>query len=191
MLSCDQKAKVFGIGWAKTGTTTLGCALSILGYQHMAQDLSILPDVMTGNYKKAIEIARSSDSFDDWPWILIYQKMDESFPGSKFILTVREKYSWLSSYRAMLEREGPPSEYLAAMRRLIYGFDVEHACDKKLIQRYDQHNRDVLEYFSCRPGQLLVVDWEKDWGWDRICTHLGVKQPCSPFPWMNRRSIVE
>ena len=32
-------SKVFGIGWAKTGTTTLGRCLEILGYNHQTQKL--------------------------------------------------------------------------------------------------------------------------------------------------------
>lgn len=133
-----------------------------------------------------MRIAQEYDSFEDWPWILIYQELDKTFPNSKFILTIRESSGWLRSYKKMLAREGEPSKHLASLRRAIYGFDVSNASDKQLLKRYLWHNRSVQEYFQGHTSQLLVIDWEKGHGWDQLCDYLGVERPCTPFPWMNR-----
>lgn len=179
--------KIFGIGWAKTGTTTLGCALSTLGFNHQGQNISLLPQALSGDLSKVIRVASAADSFDDWPWILIYKEMDLQFPGSKFILTVRDPSEWLHSYRAMLLREPPPSEYLVSIRNLIYGFNVHNASDADLIQRYKRHCADVSTYFSSSPEKLLVVNWGLGDGWSELCEFLHLPIPISPFPWLNKR----
>jgi hypothetical protein len=178
--------KVFGIGWAKTGTTTLGCALSILGYRHQGQNISLLPQALSGDLSKVHRIASGADSFDDWPWILLYKEMDMLFPGSRFILTNRNPADWLRSYRAMLVREGVPSEYLRSMRALIYGCDVHTASDTKLVNRYLRHCAEVYAYFSNNPNRLLVVNWSLGHEWSELCEFLELPIPCSPFPCLNK-----
>lgn len=178
--------KVFGIGWAKTGTTTLGGALRILGFHHQGQNLSLLPQALSGDLLKAKRIALNADSFDDWPWILLYKEMNELFPDSKFVLTTREPSDWLRSYRRMLAREGPPSPYLLSMRELIYGFDVHSGSDADLVNRYLRHCADVSDYFSAAPDKLLVVNWSLGHGWKELCDFLSLPIPTAPFPWLNK-----
>ena len=38
-------SKVFGVGWAKTGTTTLGECFKILGFDHQSQNLELVKDI--------------------------------------------------------------------------------------------------------------------------------------------------
>ena len=178
--------KVFGIGWAKTGTTTLAGALRILGFHHQGQNLSLLAHVLSGDCSKAQKIALNADSFDDWPWILVYKQMDEMFPGSKFVLTIRESSGWLKSYRRMLAREGPPSPYLLSMRELIYGFNVHVGSDADLVNRYLRHCSDVSSYFSAAPDKLLVVNWSSGHGWKELCGFLDLPIPDHAFPWLNK-----
>ncbi|MBI1357416.1 MAG: hypothetical protein GC160_24005 [Acidobacteria bacterium] len=86
----SPKAKVFCIGFQKTGTTSLGYALSLLGYR-----VAGMFDVMTFNSKdetlaKAIQLGRRYDAFQDNPWPILYRELDQAFPSAKFILTVRD-----------------------------------------------------------------------------------------------------
>jgi hypothetical protein len=174
--------KVVGVGWAKTGTTTLGACCKILGYRHYGHQLSLL-----GRPEQAMSIARRFDSFDDWPWAIYYKELDMRFPGSKFILTIRDSARWLRSYHNAVSKQ--PAARLRdreKARREIYGFTYAEATDEKLIARFERHNAEVKKYFSDRPGDLLVVNWEEGDGWDQVCSFLGEPVPKKPFPHANR-----
>lgn len=109
------------------------------------------------------------------------------FPGSKFILTIRDSARWLRSYHNAVSKQ--PAARLRdreKARREIYGFTYAEATDEKLIARFERHNAEVKKYFSDRPGDLLVVNWEEGDGWDQVCSFLGEPVPKKPFPHANR-----
>lgn len=183
----DRRPKVFGIGWAKTGTTTLGACLRRLGYDHQGQNLTLVDGIMRGDLAKALRIAAAKESFEDWPWLLIFRELDAAFPGSRFILTTRDPGRWLASYRAMLAAEGEPTAEMARFRAFLYGMDVRSATDAELVDRFLRHRDEVLAHFEGRPHDLLVVDLERGDGWAEVCGFLGLPQPDEPFPHLNRR----
>jgi len=185
--SSPKRRKVFGIGWAKTGTTTLGRCLQILGYAHHSQDLSLVPRLMRGEWARVMEIAEAHESFEDWPWPVIYRELDRAFPGSRFILTSREPGDWLESYRAMLAKEGTASEDMNRIRNWLYGLPFPDITDAGLLSRFDRHREEVLTYFADRPKDLLVVDWARGDGWQVLCQFLDSPTPEMPFPHLNRR----
>jgi len=172
--------KIFGIGWAKTGTTTLANCFMTLWYRHKGYDLNLV-----GNLEQSLVVARLYDTFQDWPWPLYYKELDEHFPGSKFVLTTRDSARWLRSYRNALSKQRP-SERLNEARKHIYGFITTEATDDQLIERYERHNRDVKRYFADRPEDLLVVNWENGDGWKQLCGFLGKPVPHKPFPHANK-----
>lgn len=172
--------KVFGIGWAKTGTTTLKTCFEVLGYSHYGYKL-----MLVGRIDQVLAIARRYDTFQDWPWTLYYEELDERFPGSKFVLTTRDCDRWLKSYRNAISRQRP-TEMLNEARRKIYGFIPTEAKDWHLISRYQQHDADVRNYFMDRPDDLLVVNWEKGDGWKQLCEFLGKPIPEKSFPHSNK-----
>jgi hypothetical protein len=186
--TCARRRKIFGIGWAKTGTTTLGRCFEILGYNHQGQNLSLVPQIMHGDFSKTLRIAAAKESFEDWPWILIFRELDQAFPGSRFILTTRDPERWLASYRAMLSAQGPCDAYLSEIRSHLYGFEVASATDQALVERFNRHNEEVREYFKTRTADLLVVDWERGDAWDKICAFLNESIPPVAFPHLNRRA---
>ena len=182
------RRKVFGVGWAKTGTTTLGRCLQILGYDHQSQNLSLVDGMMRGDYAKVMRIAAAKESFEDWPWIVLFRELDAAFPGSRFILTTRDPVHWLDSYRAMLAAEEPPPETVNRARSYLYGFDVRTAADDDLRRRFARHNAEVCAHFRNRPGSLLVVDWEQGHGWRELCDFLDLPAPAIDFPHLNPRA---
>lgn len=186
-----MRRKVFGIGWAKTGTTTLGQCFRTLGYDHQSQNLALIERMMRGSLERAMQIAREKQSFEDWPWPLLYRELDAAFPGSRFVLTTRDVGRWLASYRAMLTAEGAPTPQMASIREFIFGFDVSTASDGELKSRFCGHNAEVRDYFRHRPSDLLVVDWERGDGWRELCAFLEVAVPDEPFPHLNRRGSPE
>lgn len=181
-----RRPKIFGIGWARTGTTSLGAALRTLGYDHTSRDLGLVLAYREGQWRRIERVVRRHESFDDWPWILLYRQLDERFPGSRFVLTVRDPQRWLTSYVGMRSREGPPDEKLDRVRDTIYGFHDVGPRDPRLLEVYERHNRDVRAHFRDRPDDLLVVDWERGDGWPELCGFLGLPVPDAPFPHKNR-----
>ena len=160
------RQKVFGIGFQKTGTSSLGEALETLGYKvidYYSNDITY--DELRESYvDRGLELAEEYDAVQDMPWPLIFKQLDQRFPGSKFILTVRSSENWYSS---MVKHFGTKE---TPMRQLTYGKDAPAPVGNKqrYINVFDTHNRGVIEYFSARPDDLLILDLEKGEGWAEL-----------------------
>lgn len=125
---------------------------------------------------------------------LIYQELDERFPASKFILTVRDEEAWLES-----------CEYLFTEKREEYGFDesrrfeeMHHALygqnhfDSEVFREaFRRHNKQVKEYFADRPDDLLVIDIAQDDKWTPICSFLEVDPPRETFPHKHSSGMMD
>jgi sulfotransferase family protein len=181
------ESKVFGIGWAKTGTTTLGSCLEILGYRHQGQNLDLVNDVSAGNFDRIFSVVDRFDVFEDWPWILIYRELDRRYPNSKFILTVRDTDRWWRSYQNHVATRGARSD-IGEIRKIIYGFADGLQHQQAYIERYRHHNAEVLDYFADRPNDLLVLNWEDGDGWPKLCRFLGKSVPVQALPHANAGS---
>lgn len=182
-------SKVVGIGFARTGCTTLGAALQTLGYKHCRTRMDLLYHVLKGDdgaVDELVRIASKYDSFSDWPWSLIYPALDAAFPGSRFILTIRNDDPWLRSYRGMIER-GKRTPKLDRTRRYLFG--SENPTDVDLLSAYRSHNESVRDYLRGRTS-LLEVDWTHGDGWEKLCAFLGKPVPDAPFPHENRSLIA-
>lgn len=172
--------KVFGIGFHKTGTTSLAHALTTLGYTVAGPNGLNDPDIATNADRIASAIAERYDAFQDNPWPVLYREMDERYPGSKFVLTLRPTDAWIQSQvRHFGETPSP-------MREWIYGAGCPKGNEDVYIARYERHNREVLDYFSQRPNDLLVLDLTESAAWDELCAFLGKDVPGVPFPHSNR-----
>lgn len=179
-------SKIFGIGWAKTGTTTLGKCFGILGFNHQTQDLGLVNDLKQGDLSRIMAVVEKKDTFEDWPWIILYKELDKAFPGSRFILTKRDPEKWLCSYRNMVEKQGTASEKINEIRTILYGLPFPDVSESQLIERYQRHNAEVTDHFRNRHKDLLVVDWEQGAGWKELCVFLGKNIPQDPFPHANK-----
>ncbi len=176
--------KIFGIGWAKTGTTTLGSCLEILGYSHQGQDLDLVYDVESGSLDRIFSVVDRFDVFEDWPWILLYKEFDRRYPGSKFILTIRDTENWWRSYQNHVATRGARPD-IGRIREIIYGFEENLQDKQAYIERYERHNAEVLRHFAERPNDLLVMNWEEGDGWPKLCQFLGRPIPRQPLPHAN------
>lgn len=180
-----MKPKVFCIGFHKTGTTTLEVALRKLGYRVTGCFGTKDPDIADKVRETAYAMVEDYDAFEDNPWPILYRELDERFPGSKFILTRRPAEAWIrSQVKDFATTETP-------MRRWIYGEDAgcPEGNEDTYVARYERHNREVLDYFSDRPDDLLVFDLPADAGWEKLCNFLGHDIPNKPFPHANKASL--
>ena len=177
--------KVFGVGWAKTGTTTLGSCFTSLGFCHCSQRLELFEHLFVHNMTPVLEVAEKFDSFDDWPWILLYTPLDCAFPNSAFVLTNRHEDAWLRSYRNMLRNEPTPTAALLKIRRFIYGDNPSEMTDCSLLELYRKHNASVRAHFS-GTDRLLELNFEDGDGWPQLCGFLGCPAPNMELPHLNR-----
>ncbi len=185
----DVPTRIFGIGMHKTATTSLHAALKILGFDSAHWE--------SAHWAKAIweemnEHGRSltlekSYAVSDLPITIMYRQLDAAYPGSKFILTVRNEGAWLESVRNHWSHEHnrfreawSKDPFTHRIHKEIYGqkgFDAD-----LFLARYRKHNADVREYFKGRPGDLLVMDVDRKSGWPALCGFLKRSIPAVPYP---------
>ncbi|MFC1452265.1 sulfotransferase [Verrucomicrobiota bacterium] len=86
---------MFGIGLGRTGTKSLTEALEQLGFRTKHCPRFFLDD----EARPCIDWADfdSHDALTDEGVALVYQEADRRYPGSKFILTMRDPEDWLRS----------------------------------------------------------------------------------------------
>jgi hypothetical protein len=188
-----QQPKVFGIGLGRTGTKSLTLALHHLGFNiaHYPDDATTYRELATGNYN--FSLLRTLDGITDVTVSMFYPHLDQLFPGSKFILTVRERDAWLASLEAHWNAYPCFDDFLPdtaenrihlAVRQLLcaaifgcYTFNYDRAS-----YVYDLHYKNVKEYFTGRPSDLLILNICAGQGWEKLCPFLGKPVPSTPFP---------
>lgn len=180
--------KIFGIGMGRTATRSLTKALEVLGYNimHYPSDDDTMLHIQNGYFK--LPVLEVCDGLTDTVAVPYYAQFDTLYPGSKFILTVREVESWLKSVRKNHNEESDNplnrNERMSDMRKFYravcwgtYRYNRE-----RYTFVYDQHNRNVMEYFRDRPGDLLVMDICGGQGWEVLCPFLDRDIPPALFP---------
>jgi len=132
-------------------------------------------------------------SFDAWDALTnfgehIYPQLDAAYPGSKFIVTVRDKQRWLDSC-AWKFAEPSISDGGNKVRTETFGCHVFNR--ERFSYVYDKHLRDVRDYFRNHPDQLLEFHIDAGDGWGKLCSFLDQPIPTSPFPARNTKQQVE
>ena len=168
--------KIFGVGLSKTGTNSLVDACKILGF-----DLLHYPP------PNLFEAFEECDGGTDLPTLIHFKELDQKFPGSKFVWTVRDRDTWLESARKHMRRR--PSSTLNAWGRecRVKAYGSETPSDSELLQAYDAHMKEVGTYFQSRPQDCLILDIVEesdDSLWKQLCTFLGkdLVPEGTPFP---------
>ncbi|GIU89470.1 MAG: hypothetical protein KatS3mg010_0569 [Acidimicrobiia bacterium] len=100
---------------------------------------------------------------------------DLQYPGSRFVLTVRDVDGWIDSRRRHVERN--------RRRRESGAYDgVNLRVDEEQWRRqWHTHVERVTRYFDGR-DDLLVLDITAGHGWERLAPFLGFAVPSVPFP---------
>ena len=186
----NASGKVFGIGLSKTGTTSLTKALNILGVKsiHYPWDETTYAELRRGEYR--LSLLRDYDGVTDTPVAPFFAQLDRAWPDSKFILTIRDKPSWLRSAESHWKgykqgrHAGNPrfAEFADFISACVYGCVEFNA--ERFSYAYDTHVELVTRYFENRPDDLLVLDiCGGAQRWDALATFLGRDHPGDlPFP---------
>ena len=169
------KYKVFCIGFSKTGTVSLHVALMRLGYRSVHwMNAGQTPKEGWIKYIKS----RKFDAISDMPLYDtdFFKTLDKEFPGSKFILTIRNQKKWLPSIKRFFR---------------LSPWEAETAVDLQAWKRhYDDHVKSVKAYFQNRPKDLLVMDITKGDGYQKLAPFLGKEIPNEPFPHKNKHISI-
>ncbi len=179
--------KIFGVGLSRTGTTSLAEALNLLGIKtiHFPSDRNTLKELKSGNYK--LTVLENFQGAVDISVAPYYAQFDKTYPHSKFILTVRPLETWIKSVERhwhLAERwSGPDYPFIEFIRAAVYGSITFN--EDRFRYVYQTHYRNVSDYFSERPIDLLIIDIFKGEGWEKLCPFLGLSIPNVAFPCRN------
>ncbi|HCT41986.1 MAG TPA: hypothetical protein DF427_12720 [Moraxellaceae bacterium] len=184
-------------------------AFSDLGYSVGNQrKAELLADkyYFDNNFDPVIEYCNSAQVFQDIPfsWPETWKHLDQAFPGSKFILTLRDDaeqwYQSVTRFHGKLFGQNGNTPTADDLRNADYvrkGFmyntvkvhgTPEHDPYNKeiMIAHYERYNRDVIAYFSNRPDDLLIINVAEPGAYQHFVSFLGVQSSATDFPWENR-----
>jgi len=174
--------KIFGLGFHKTGSTTLETALIELGYDAVGKKDHLFDAISKDDWETIDKEVAKHDAFRDMPWPLFYKELYEKYPNSKFILTVRDSRKWIESCKNHYKEKGE------ILFENIYGkgnhFPIGN--EDKWLQTYLNHNEAIRNFFSDKKGQFLEVNWEKGDDWKKLCSFLDKPIPTRDFPHANK-----
>lgn len=182
---------MFGIGLSRTGTHSLTQALHVLGFDtvHYPTDRATLETLIRGDAR--FPLLEHYDGITDITVAPYYEDLDQAWPGSKFVLTVRDEESWLRSCRdhwarypsSWFDEDEKPTDamqvhwFLRAAVYASYEFDAG-----RFRHTYRRHLEQVTSYFKGRDDDLLVLDVAAGDGYEQLAPFLGVPVPAQPFP---------
>lgn len=177
-------AKIFGIGFHKTGTKSLAAALGRLGYRVHGPGWTRDTDAcmsIASLKQAAFAVIDEYDAFQDNPWPLLWQDLAQAYPDARFILTYRDSRAWFESARRYFGAEQTP------MRALIYGADAASPLgnEQLYIERFERHNQEVRGYFAGRDN-FLELDVSHAGAHGALCRFLGHPVTSDPFPHLNQ-----
>ncbi|MGH8883603.1 MAG: sulfotransferase family protein [Egibacteraceae bacterium] len=188
--------KVFGLGLSRTGTRSLTEALHVLGFDtvHYPTDRATLDTLVRGDAR--FPLLEHYDGITDITVSPYYEDLDRAWPGSKFVLTVRDEDSWLRSCHShwtnswAWKQEGKGEEhrvYMETQRFLEAAVYASYEFHEDRFRRaYRRHIDNVTRYFAGRDDDLLVLDIAAGDGYERLAPFLGVPMPDQLFPHSGR-----
>ena len=162
LLPGPQPGKIFAIGENKTGTTSLHKIFQGMGYRSYH-------GIKWRDTTRTM-IFRLYDCFTDGPPD-DFRKLDRVFPGSKFILQVRDLDAWIDSRLEHINR-------LPSKKKRHPLWSAKESSIRVWVRRRNTYHLDVLSHFRDRPDDLLVTNYirEPDAA-GKIATFLGHPPP--------------
>lgn len=203
----SNKRKIFCIGANKTGTTSIEKALLDLGFKlgDQLQALNLIESYKIRDFDNIIKFCKKADAFQDAPfsWHYTFIFLDQAYPGSKFILTVRDNedewYKSFIKFHSKLYGENgklPTTEklktaYRNSKRTVWENMNARMKMDesnpyneKRLTAYYLTHNKMVIDYFRFK-NNLLIINLKDKNSYSTFCKFINVKKLYDEFPWEN------
>jgi hypothetical protein len=202
--------KIFVIGLNKTGTTTLKRTFEQLNFKVSNQQVgeAFTPEIVHGDFTRLKKYCEISQVFQDVPFMLpnVYQWADRVFPGSKFVLSVRDNpnqwYESLVNFHTKLfssDKSRPPDEkdlfnsdylykgYVLDNFKFFWNYPSVSLYDKEhYIKVYKDHIEHSSLYFKNRDKDFIIINVSYDKDLEKLKEFLNVKSKLKKFPWENK-----
>ena len=213
----EEPIKLFGIGFKKTGTTSLDEMFSHLidelgGSRPSGKERTrALNDLLIGNGGNntisALALAEKHTFFQDAPWCnepaRLYRQLATLHPNARFILTIREPEEWYQSVVNWVQcrptkKKGRCGNEKMERYRTIFGANSTSRDD--FISAYVSHNEAARQYFLeelKQPHRFLEIDltdtkYKGGEGWAIFCDFAGLSKelcPSGDIPHANRTPL--
>jgi Sulfotransferase domain len=201
--------RIVGVGFLRTGTTSLKLALERLGYgpcYHMrvlaAEPWRAADWAAVAHRPDAADWDRIFTGFDATvgsPGAAFWRQIVDAYPSAKVILTVRDPQDWYDSAAGTISRalapplpvrlltwRRRPGDHLDEVQRLTR--DREGGglfADRDQAVAFFAHHLAAVRAHV--PAERLLIFDVRD-GWPPLCSFLGVPEPAEPFPRENDRA---
>jgi len=179
-IRCKRRiARVFGIGYPRTGTSSLTQALRNLGYTtYHAPFASSFKNLhnWAGQYEALTDLHTHVTDFDAL-------KLLSSYPDAKFVLTVRHPSKWIDSVSTHFKHLRWLCN-LSPSTRAINNLDLK----KDSLEAHTQH---VSEGFkrAGKSNQLLILDVSEPEAYNKLAEFLGKGRRKGAFPRRNWKEV--
>jgi hypothetical protein len=197
--------KIIGVGFGRTGTTSVKAALEELGLPcyHMTDAMEraahrkVWSEAKPGQRLDWTPLFADFQATVDWPACTFYQQLIEQYPDAHVLLTVRDPEKWYESTQntlysfghslsVRLMRNVVPAlrDYSRLVNNIVWeGTFSGRFTDKHYaIEVYERHIEDVKKHVPA--DRLLIYDVKQ--GWEPLCRVLNVEVPKDkPFPHLN------
>jgi hypothetical protein len=201
--------KIICVGQPKTGTKTLAAIFINLNYKVSGNPYNVIIKNPEGyietckidnifidlnkffnNISYLHDNLNMFDFFHDVPYSCNYKLINEQYPDTKFVFTIRDENDW---FKSLLHYQQIPNSVNKNLLNIMYGEYVileEHK--PKVIDLYRKYNADVITYFKDKPDKLLIINLcEKNKDerliLDQIGSFIGKEIPSDfIFPYINK-----
>lgn len=209
----NKQKKIFCIGQNKTGTTSVKKAFEIHGFKVGNQNKAekLIHAYAKRDFSKIVKYCRSAEAFQDVPFSLpyTYQFLDNAYPKSKFILTVRsdehEWYQSLTKFHTKLFGKGDnlPTKsdlqnatyvykgYMWDSRKIYFGVPEDDIYNAEILKsHYLRYNEEAQRYFKFKEN-LLVLNLKEANAYSKFCDFLELDaKGRDTFPWENKTTNI-
>ncbi|WP_370479343.1 sulfotransferase [Tamlana flava] len=214
MLFKNSKEKIFCIGLNKTGTTSLGVFFEQEDYKVAKQRDGelLLKNYIERDFASIIKFVEKSHAnvYQDVPFSLPYTfpHLDNAFPNSKFILTVRNNsedwYNSIFKFHSNFYNKGSKPSYESLLNaeyvykgwswNLMNNVFIKDKCslyDKnEFIGVYENHIKMVSDYFKNKPEKLIAVNLSRNEDFQKLCAFLKINTTKKNFPEITSGDIL-
>jgi hypothetical protein len=184
--------KIWGVGLGKTGTSTLEVVLQRMGFRTLDLDEWETSKFIIDNVARGIYTFKTMENYDALTNACryYYQCVDRHYPNSKFILTLREKESWLDSWEKHFnwwyKQKDVDESVILSVHNHFAMFGCYFFSRERFGDVYDMHHKNVRDYFAGRYNDCIEVDWTQEKDLSRLCNFLGREVSDLSIPWVNK-----
>jgi|688.fasta_scaffold82482_4 hypothetical protein len=163
--------KIICVGQLKTGTKTLAAIFNHLNYKVSGNPHNVVIKKPKG-YIETMKIdntfidlnkffnninylhdnLKNFDFFHDVPYSFNYKLINEQYPDTKFIFTIRDENDWFNSllhYQKIYVNKN-------IINILYHQYIILEEHKAAVINLYRKYNADIIAYFKDKPDKLLI-----------------------------------